>query len=138
MGTTKIKCNHNGTEIDAIFYITDVPDTKIILGLQLCIDLGLLVIRCDDECKCKNVQVAETSSSTLIENTQGSDDQSSMLPPVPLNTKIDETNPKAHVMKLYPDLLDGVRTIKNAVIHLDVKPDAVPIVCSPRRVPDAL
>ena len=27
--TTKIKCNHNGMEIDAIFYVTDVPDTKI-------------------------------------------------------------------------------------------------------------
>ena len=33
LGTTKIKYNHNGTEIDAIFYVTDVPDTKIILGL---------------------------------------------------------------------------------------------------------
>ena len=61
-----------------------------------------------------------------------------MLPPVPLDTKIDETNLKAHVMKLYPDLFDGVRTIKNAVVHLDVKPDAVPIACSPRRVPDTL
>ena len=61
-----------------------------------------------------------------------------MLPQVPLDIKTDETNPKAHVMKLYPDLFDGVGTIKNAVIHLDVKPDAVPIVCSPRRVPDAL
>ena len=103
-----------------------------------CIDLGLIVIRCDDECRCKNVQVAETSSLTLIENTQGSDDQSSILPPVPLDTKIDETDPKAHIMKLYPDLFDGLGTIKNAVVHLDVKPEAVPIVCSPRRVPDAL
>ena len=138
LGTTKIKCNHNEAEVDAVFYVTDVPDTKIILGLRLCVDLGLIVIRCDDECRCKNVQVAETSSSSLIENTQESDGQSSMLPPVPLDTKIDETNPKAHVMKLCPDLFDGVGTIKNAVIHLDVKPDAVPIVCSPRRVPDTL
>ena len=61
-----------------------------------------------------------------------------MLPPVPLDTKIDETNLKAHVMRLYPDLFDGLGTIKNAVIHLDVKPYAVPTVCSPRRVPDAL
>ena len=75
--------------------------------------------------------MAETSSSTIIENTQGSDDHNSTftLPPVPLDTKIDETNQKAHVMKLYPDLFDGVGTIKNAVVHLDVKPDAVPIVC---------
>ena len=138
LGTTKIKCNHNGTEIDAIFYVTDVPDTKIILGLRLCIDLGLIVIQCDNECRCKNVQVVETSSSTPIENVQGSDDKSSALPPVPLNTKIDETNLKPHVMQLYPDLFDGVWTIKNAVVHLDIKPGAIPIVCSPRRVPDAL
>ena len=61
-----------------------------------------------------------------------------MLPPVSLDTKIDETNSKAHVIQLYPDLFDGLGTIKNAVVHLDVKPDASPVVCSPRRVPDAL
>ena len=61
LGTTKIKCSHNGAETEAIFFITDVHDTKIILGLRLCIDLGLMVIQCDDECKCKNMQVAETS-----------------------------------------------------------------------------
>ena len=33
---------------------------------------------------------------------------------------------------------DGLWTIKNAMVHLNVKPDAVPTVCSPRRVPDAL
>ena len=103
-----------------------------------CIDLGLIVIRCDDECRCKNVQIAETSLATPIENVQECDDQSSTIPPVPLDTKIDETNPKAHVMKLYPDLFDVVGPIKNAVIHLDVKPYSVPIVCSPRRLPDAL
>ena len=71
LSTTKIKCVHNGTETEAIFYITDVHDTKIILGLQLCIDLGLIVIRGDDNCKCKNVQVAETSTSTPIEIKTG-------------------------------------------------------------------
>ena len=33
LGTTKIKCNHNGVERDVVFYVTDVPDTNIILGL---------------------------------------------------------------------------------------------------------
>ena len=41
-------------------------------------------------------------------------------------------------MQLYPDLFDRVRTFKNAVVHLDVKPGAIPIICSPRRVPDTL
>ena len=76
LGTTRIKCNHNGVKCDAVFYFTDLPDTKVILGLRFCIDLGLIVIKCNDECRCKNVHVAETSSSTLIENTQRSDDQS--------------------------------------------------------------
>ena len=139
LDTTKIQCNHNGTQVDAVFYVTDVPDTKIILGLQLCIDLGLIVIHCDNNCRCKNMQVAETSATSLIKNTQGADGHDSMvLPPVPPDMKIDETNPKSHIMQLYPDLFEGVGTIKDAVVHLDVKLDATPIVCSPRRMPDAL
>ena len=53
-GTTKIKCYHNGTETSHLLH-HDVPDTKIILGLRVCIDVGLIVIQCDNECKCKNV-----------------------------------------------------------------------------------
>ena len=41
-------------------------------------------------------------------------------------------------MQLYPDLSEGVGTITNAVVHSDVKPGAIPIVCSTTRVPDAL
>ena len=35
LGTTKIKCTHNDTKMEAVFYVTDVQDSKIILGLQL-------------------------------------------------------------------------------------------------------
>ena len=78
-----------------ILYI-DVPATKIVLGLQLCIDLGLIVICCDDKCSCKDIQVAETSATSLIRNTQGADAHESMaLSPVPLDMKIDETDPKS-------------------------------------------
>ena len=37
-------------------------------------------------------------------------------------------------MDLYPDLFSGVGTIKKAMVHLDVKPGAVPVVCSPHCV----
>ena len=40
-------------------------------------------------------------------------------------------------MDLYPDLFSRVGTIKNAMVHLDVKPGAIPVVCSPR-VPHAV
>ena len=41
-------------------------------------------------------------------------------------------------MDLYPDLFSGVGTIKNAMVHLDVKPGAVPDVCLPHHVPHAV
>ena len=53
LGTTKIECIHNGTKVNAVFYVTNVMDRKIILGLQLCIELGLFVVKCDDKCPCK-------------------------------------------------------------------------------------
>ena len=41
-------------------------------------------------------------------------------------------------MDLYPDLFSGVGTIKNAMVHLNVKPGAIPVVCSPRHVAHAV
>ena len=45
---------------------------------------------------------------------------------------------KQQIMELYPDLFSGVGTIKNATVHLDVKPGATPVVCSPCCVPHAV
>ena len=58
---------------------------------------------------------------TPIENIQETDDKSSMLLPVPLDTKIDETNLKAHVMQLYPDLFDGSRDYQECCGSLGCK-----------------
>ena len=41
-------------------------------------------------------------------------------------------------MHLFPDLFEGVGTIHDAIVHLDVWPDATLIVCSSQRMPDAL
>ena len=53
--------------------------------------------------------------------------QQDALPPVPINTK-PEGDLKQQIMDLYPDLFSGVGTIKNAMVHLDVKPGAVPVL----------
>ena len=45
---------------------------------------------------------------------------------------------KQQIMELYPDLFSGVGTIKNAMVHLDVKPGAIPVVCSSHHVPHAV
>ena len=66
LGSTKLECIHNGTKVNAVFCVTNVTDRKIILGLQLCIELGLIVIKCDDKCQCKNLTVAEANAADPI------------------------------------------------------------------------
>ena len=56
------------------------------------------------------------------------------LPPVPVTTRFEGDDVKQQIMQLYPDLFSGVGTIKNAMVHLDIKPGAIPVVCSPHYV----
>ena len=60
--------------------------------------------------------------------------QQDVLPPVPISTKLEGDDVKQQIIELYPDLFSGVGTIKNAMVDLDVKPDAIPVVCSPCHV----
>ena len=55
--------------------------------------------------------------------------QQDVLPPVPISTKPEGDDVKQQIMELYSDLFSGVGTIKNAMVHLDVKPGAIPVVC---------
>ena len=64
--------------------------------------------------------------------------QQDILPPVPISTKFEGDKVKQQIMNLYPDLFSSVGTIKNAMVHLDVKPGAILAVCSSRRVPHAV
>ena len=112
----------------------------MILGLHLCIDLPLLSIHCDDKCWCKSHVLHETKK-TGKEFPIGIDlqqTQQDVLPPVPISTKLEGGDVKQQIMDLYPDLFSGVGTIKNAMVHLDVKPGAVLVVCSPHHVPHAV
>ena len=63
--------------------------------------------------------------------------QQDVLPPVSISTRL-EGDVKQQIMNLYPDLFSGVGTIKNTMVHLDVKPGAIPVVCSPHHVPHAV
>ena len=123
----------------ATFYVTKLNDDKVILGLCLCIDLQLLSIHCDDKCRCKSHILHETKKigSEFPIGVHLQQTQQDVLPPVPISTKL-EGDVKQQIMDLYPDLFSGVGTIKNAMVHLDVKPGAVPVVCSPHHVPHAV
>ena len=65
-------------------------------------------------------------------------ERTSQLSPVPISTRLEGDDVKQQIMELYPDLFSGIGTIKNAMVHLDVKPGAVTVVCSPHLVPHAV
>ena len=98
----------------------------------------LLSIHCDDKCQCKAHAVYETKITDFPVRVDLQQTQQDTLPPVQISTKLDSDDVKQQIMDLYPDLLSGVGTIKNAMVHLNVKPGAVPAVCSPHHVPHAV
>ena len=68
-------------------------------------------------------------------NLQQEHTHTPQLLPVPISTRFEGDDVKQQIMQLYPELFSGVGTIKNAMVDLDVKPGAVPVVCSPHCVP---
>ena len=129
IGTTVVDIVHLIQTKKATFFVTKLNDDKVILGLHSCIDLQLLSVHCDDKCWCKSYVLHKTKK-TGNEFPVGVDLQQTQD-----ITKYEGDDVKQQIMDLYPDLLSGVRTIKNAMAHTDVKPGAVPVVCSPHHVP---
>ena len=140
IGTTVVDVTHSTQTKKATFYVTKLNDDKVILGLHLCVDLQLLSIHCDDKCRCKSQMLHETKKidSEFSIGVDLQQVQQDILPPVPISTKLEGDDVKQQIMNLYPDLFSGVGTIKNAMVHLDVKPGAIPVVCSPCHVPHAV
>ena len=114
------------------FYVTNLTDSKILL--TFCKAFDLVKIICDD-CTCKKVTV-----DILNEFPAGLDipKQKQMnqvcLPPVDIHTKL-RPDCKAHVMELFPELFDGVGTIKDAIVKLNVDESITPVIQPPRKIP---
>ena len=140
IGTTVVDVAHLTQTKKATFYVTKLNDNKVILGLHLCIDLQLLSIHCDDKCQSKSHVLHETKKigNEFPIGVDMQQTQQDVLPPVPISSKLEGDDVKQQIMDLCPDLFSGVGTIKNAMVHLGVKPGAVPVVCSPHCVPDAV
>ena len=108
----------------ATFYVTKLNDDKVIPGLCLRIDLQLLSVHCNDKCQCKS-QILHEAKKIGSEFPIGVDLQQvpqDVLPPVPISTKLEGDDMKQ----------------QHAMVHLDVKPGTIPVVCSPHRVPHAV
>ena len=133
IGTTVVNVTHLTQTKKATFYVTKLNDDKVILGLCQCIDLQLLPVHCDNKCQCKSHVLHETKKigNKFPIEVDSQQTQQDILPPVPISTKLDGDDVKQQIMDLYPNLFSGVGTIKNAMVHLDVKPGGIPVVCAP-------
>ena len=71
-------------------------------------------IVCDDKCSCKTAEIMSINQEFPVGLSVPNAKLKPrlVLPPVDLNTKIDVTNPKAHIMNLFPDLFEGVPNAK--------------------------
>ena len=57
VGKISVTCTHATTIKKCNFYITDIIDTKVILGLQFCRAFNLIQINCNEQCECKKVAI---------------------------------------------------------------------------------
>ena len=55
-----------------------------------------------------------------------------------VNTKIDTNDPKTHILQLFPDLFEGVGTMENIQVYLDVDPKIEPVVQAPHKIPHSM
>ena len=89
VGKVTVNCTHANTTKHCVFYVTNLTDSKILLGLTFCKVFDLVKIICNDDCSCKKVTV-----DILNEFPAGLDvpKQKQMnqvcLPPVDIHTKL--------------------------------------------------
>ena len=57
VGKVVVTCAHADTTKRCVFYVTDLNNMKILLGLTFCKAFNLVKILCDDDCICKKVLV---------------------------------------------------------------------------------
>ena len=131
-----VTCTHTTTK-KVNFYVTDIIDTKVILGLQFCRAFNLVTINCNEHCECKKLAVDVINSEFLRGLDPGNHITKVKLPPVDINLKL-RPDCKVHIMELYPDLFEGVGTMDGAKVKLDVHLLIPPVVQPPRKIPQAM
>ena len=127
IGKISATCTHATRIKQCNFYVTDIVDTQVILGLQFCRAFNLVKVNCNDKCVCKQITVDIINADFPRGLSPSDNDPHSTKPPPPvdINLKL-RPDCKAHIMELFPDLFDGVGTIQGAKVKLDVNPNVYP------------
>ena len=107
VGKVVVTCAHADTTKRCVFYVTDLNDMKILLGLTFCKAFNLVKILCDDDCICKKVSVVVLNEvPTGLDITKQMDH--AYLPPVDTNTKL-RPDCKAHMIAIISRTLQWFR-----------------------------
>ena len=89
IGTCVFRGSHNNRHRDVLFFITDVNDTKVILGAKSCQEFNLVKIVCDDKCPCKTAEIMSINQEFPVGLSVPNVKPRIIVPPVDVNTKID-------------------------------------------------
>ena len=92
---------------------------RLFWGLNFCRAFNLVTVNCDEHCVCKQITVDIINEFPKGLEAPNQMNTAKPLPPVDVNLKL-RPDCKAHIMELFPDLFDGVGTIKDAVVKLDI------------------
>ena len=57
---------------------------------------------------------------------------------VDIHMTIDTEDPKSHILQLFLDLFEGIGTMENVQVHLDVDPKIEPVVQAPHKIPHSM
>ena len=128
------------TECNVLFFITDVNDTKVILGSKACQEFKLVRILCDDRCQCKTMrfEIWDCNSEWRIffwTKCSLQDHTSTKTSSGGCQHQDRCQWPKTHILQLFPDLFEGIETMEDAQVHLDVDPKIEPFVQAPHKIP---
>ena len=107
VGKVSVTCTH-ATTIQVNFYVTNLIDTKVILGLQFCRAFNLVTVNSSEHCVCKEVAVEALNAEFPLGLDPGSATVNSHPPlPVDVNTKL-RPDCKAHILELFQSSLMGL------------------------------
>ena len=133
-----VTCSHADTTKQCTFYVTDLTDTKILLVFTVCRVFNLGKVLCDDDCICRKMVVDVLNEFPVeLDIPKKMDPDQVHLPPIDIHTKL-RSDCKSHIMELFPDLFEGIGTIKDAIVKLNVDQSVTPIVQTPRKIPQAM
>lgn len=121
-GMCTLQCSHRDKVNRIQFHITEAMGYTM-LGLTSSVQLGLVTLNCKKTDKC--TQCNDQSEICAVHNSQK------------VTTDNNCGDPKEEILETYADCFQGVGLFPGEY-HIELRPDAEPVIHPPRRIPESL